>query len=437
MMMVKGNSMKVFKAYKRPLMGNLKLDGGKHGFSHDAPVAALADKGILTNVPNIIDSLTLMEVFRLLFEDVNYDVLRHEFEFSKPFSPREIYLDDKTLARSRSIFGMLPAILHRGHTLSLDGLPEGCSMGDRPTDWYFDVLTQFGVEIKHTEKRMLLTWSKRVAPTIQFEYPTMTGTVIAIAAASVTSGRTMIKNGSIEPSCLEEINCAKSMGVKFEGVLPELTIIGADNYDEVNWQVLHDRVHAATFLTAGLLSRGNVSVEADKNLGIPEFVNFLKMAGVKYVDEGNRIEVWFPEEKGFLDPVRIDTGSEPLFSSDWMAPLVLLLAARSKGKSIITDNVFPDRLQCLDNLRKIGLDNVTVEKTLINGRKALLATIEGNPDLRLDGGEVGTCTDLRGSTALALAALISDNDITIEDDFHLRRGYEDYEKSIAVLTGGQ
>lgn len=429
--------MKVFKAYNQPLMGNLKLDGGKHGFSHDAPVAALADRGKLTNVPNIIDSLTLMEVFRLLFENVNFDESRHEFEFSKPYSPREIYLDDKTLARSRSIFGMLPAILHRGHTLSLDGLPEGCSMGDRPTDWYFDVLTQFGVEITHTEDRMLLTWQNRIAPTIQFEYPTMTGTVIAIAAGSVTSGRTNIKNGSIEPSCLEEINCAKSMGVKFEGDLPELTIIGSDNYDEVNWQVLHDRVHAATFLTAGLLSGGNVSVEADKNIDIPEFINFLKQAGVRYVDEGNRIEVWFPDEKGYLDPVQIDTGSEPLFSSDWMAPLVLLLAVRSKGKSIITDNVFPDRLQCLDNLRQIGLNNVTVEKTTIDGRKALLATIDGNPELRLSGGSVGTCTDLRGSTAVALAALVSEKDVVMDDDFHLKRGYEDYEKSIAILAGGQ
>ena len=155
------------------------------------------------------------------------------------------------------------------------------------------------------------------------------------------------------------------------------------------------------------------------------------------MDEGNHIEVWFPSEKGYLAPVHINTGSEPLFSSDWMAPLVLLLATRSKGRSIITDNVFPDRLQCLDNLRKIGLNNVTVEKTIIDGRKALLATIDGNPHLKLKGGDVGMCTDLRGSTALALSALVSEDDITIEDDFHLRRGYENYEASIAKLTGGQ
>lgn len=429
--------MKVFKSYNRPLKGSLKLDGGKHGFSHDAPVAALADTGKLTNVPNIIDSVTLMEIFRLLFEDVSFNAATHELEFSKPFAPRIIYLDDKTLARSRSIFGMLPAILHRGHTLSLDGLPEGCSMGDRPTDWYFDVLTQFGVKIKHTKNRMVLTWQKRIAPEITFDYPTMTGTVIAIAAASVVEGQTTIHNASVEPSCFEEIACAKSMGVTFKGSLPNLTVVGAAKYSEVNWQVLHDRVHAATFLTAGLLSGGNVAVEAERNLDIPEFVNFLKQAGVKHVDEGNRIEVWFPVEKGYIEPVHIDTGSEPLFSSDWMAPLVLLLATRSKGKSIVTDNVFPDRLQCIDNLRKIGLNNVTVEKTSIDGRKALMATIEGNPTLRLTGREVGACTDLRGTTALALAALVSDEDIIIDNDFHLRRGYEDYEKSIAQLAGGE
>lgn len=429
--------MKAYKAYNHPLSGNLKLDGGKHGFSHDAPVAALADRGKLTNVPNIIDSTTLIDIFRLLFENVDFNEARHELAYSKPFAPKEIYLDDKTLARSRSIFGMLPAILHRGHKLSLDGLPEGCSMGDRPTDWYFNVLMQFGVEIEYTESNMILSWPKRIAPTIKFEYPTMTGTVIAIAAACVVEGETIIQNGSVEPSCLEEINCASSMGAVFTGQLPELRIIGAKRYNELEWQVLHDRVHAATFLTAGLLSRGNVSVSADKNLDIPEFVNFLKQAGVKYVDEGNRIEVWFPIERGYLNPVHIDTGSEPLFSSDWMAPLVLLLATRSRGRSIVTDNVFPDRLQCLDNLRKIGLNNVKVEKTIIDDRKALRATIDGEPNLMLKGGEVGTCTDLRGSTALALSALVSEKDIIIEDDFHLRRGYENYEKSIATLAGGQ
>lgn len=427
--------MKVYKAYDRPLYGNLRLDGGKHGFSHDAPVAALADEGRLTNVPNIIDSLTLMDVFRLLFEVVEYDAAEHVFTFSKPFAPREVYLDDKTLGRSRSIFGMLPAILHRGHTLSLDGLPEGCSMGDRPTDWYFDVLTQFGVEIQHTDTKMVLSWRNRTAPLIEFDYPTMTGTVIAIAAAAAVEGKTIIRNGSVEPSCLEEIDCAKSMGVKFEGQLPELTIIGSSQYEMVDWQILHDRVHAATFLTAGLLSGGNVSVSADKNLGIPEFVNFLRQAGVEYRDEGSRVEVWFPKNRGYLNPVHVDTGSEPLFSSDWMAPLVLLLATRSKGRSIVTDNVFPDRLQCLDNLRKIGLNNVTVEKTVIDGRKALRATIDGDPGLKLTGGRVGACSDLRGSTALALSALISVDDIIIDDDFHLRRGYENYEKSIAILSG--
>ena len=426
---------KTFKAYGRPLHGNLKLDGGKHGFSHDAPIAALADKGTMTNVPNIIDSQTLIGIFSLLFEKVDYNSDKHELTFSKPLAPKDIYLDDKTLSRSRSIFGMIPAILHRGHTLSLDGLPEGCSMGDRPTDWYFETLMKFGVEVEHTETNMVLSWQDRKAPTIEFDYPTMTGTVIAIAAASVVDGKTLIRNGSVEPSCLEEIDCATSMGVEFEGQLPDLAITGKTHHGSIDWQVLHDRVHAATFLTAGLLSGGNVSVSADKNIGIPEFVNFLKQAGVEYVDDGNRIEVWFPKDRGYLNPVHIDTGSEPLFSSDWMAPLVLLLATRSKGRSVVTDNVFPDRLQCLDNLSRIGLDNVTVERTIIGGRKALRATIDGNPNLRLRGGEVGTCADLRGATALAMAALVSENDIIIDNDFHLRRGYEDYEKRIASLAG--
>lgn len=421
-----------FQHINTPLEATLTLDGGKHGFSHDLPVAALADQGFLTNVPNITDSRTLIEALRIVFSSVTFDTANHTLSFSEPVAPRSIFLGNDLLNKSRSLFGFLPAILSHGHTIVMEGLPEGCQMGDRPTDWYFDVLKQFGVKIDASSKEITLTWTERIPADITFEYPTMTGTVIAIAAASATDGTSTISNGSIEPSCIEEIACAQSMGVIFQGELPELTIVGNPTLKTVNWEILHDRVHAATFLTAGLLTRGKVTVKANRNIDIPEFVKFAQEAGADVIDNGNSITVGFPAQ-GYLNPVTLHTGSEPLYSSDWMAPTVLLLATRAKGTSIVTDNVFPERLQCIENLKKIGLTNVSVEQTSIEGRKALKATIEGDPNLVLDGGNVGSCSDLRGSTTLAMAALVSNSDIYIENGFHLERGYEDYNKVINMM----
>lgn len=412
--------------------GVVKLSGGKHGFSHDIPVAALANKGVLYNVPNIIDATTLIEALRFIFEQVNYDAQTYTLEFSSPLSPRRIELSSELLSKSRSLFGFMPAILSHGHTLVMEGLPAGCDMGDRPNAWYFETLEKFGVEIDASPEEMLLTWKNRRPADIKFEYPTMTGTVIAIAAASAVNGVSTLSNASIEPSCIEELDCARSMGVEIEGFLPEIKISGKETLPSVEWHVLHDRVHACTYITAALMTRGKITVTADKNINVPRFVEFLRDAGVEVTDTGTGITAEFPK-RGYLNPVRVDTGSEPLFSSDWMAPVVLLLATRSKGKSIVTDNVFPDRLQCLENLKKLGLNNVKLTHTTIAGRRALHAEIDGRPDIILRGGNVGECPDLRGSTALALAALVAEGSVTMDNDFHLRRGYEDLSATLSEL----
>lgn len=415
-----------------PFNGTVVLDGGKHGFSHDVPVAALANEGTLLNVPNITDANTLIDMLKMVFKNVEYSAESHILNFLEPFEPRTIELSDELLSKSRSLFGCLPAILSHGHTVKMEGLPAGCNMGDRPTDWYFETLEKFGVKIQSSSDEILLTWEDRHPADITFEYPTMTGTVIAIAAASVVDGVTSLHSASVEPSCIEELNCVASMGIKIEGVLPEIKITGLASIPQVEWRVLHDRVHACTYLTAGLLTRGKVTVRADKNIDIPQFVKFLKDAGVTVEDRGTSITAEFPE-KGYLEPVRVDAGSEPLFSSDWIAPLTLLLATRSKGKSIITDNVFPDRLQCLENLKMLGMDNVKLSHTTINGRRALYAEIDGQPDKVLRGGDVGYCSDLRGSTALALVALVANEPVHLSNDFHLRRGYEDLPGTLKKL----
>ncbi len=416
----------------QPIEDTIKLSGGKHGFSHDIPVAALASEGVLYNVPNIIDATTLIEALRLIFEHVEYDKVNYILRFSKPLSPRRVELSSQLLSKSRSLFGFMPAILSHGHTLIMEGLPVGCDMGDRPNSWYFETLEKFGVKIDASPKEILLTWENRHPANIRFEYPTMTGTVIAIAAASAVEGTSSLNNASVEPSCIEELDCAASMGIEIEGFLPEIKITGKSYISRVEWHVLHDRVHACTYITAALLTRGKITVTADRNINVPRFVEFLRNAGVEVTDTGTSITVDFPK-RGYLNPVRIDTGSEPLFSSDWMAPIVLLLATRSKGKSIVTDNVFPDRLQCLDNLKRLGLNNVKLTHTTIAGRCALYAEIDGRPDMMLKSGNIGECPDLRGSTALALAALVADGPVTIDNDFHLRRGYEDLPATLEEL----
>lgn len=110
-----------------------------------------------------------------------------------------------------------------------------------------------------TDAGLRMRWRARKPGRITFSYPTMTGTVLAIAAAAACDGRSTISGASVEPSCDDQIDCLRRMGASVDHQPGEITIDGAGTYESVDWSVPHDRIHAVTYITAGLLVRGEVT----------------------------------------------------------------------------------------------------------------------------------------------------------------------------------
>ncbi|MGV9660785.1 hypothetical protein ACWDR5_28000 [Streptomyces koyangensis] len=408
-----------------PLHATVPLPGGKHAFAHSLACAALADEGNLQDVPDHVDARALRDALSLVFDHVAYDSHSRHLRFSAPRTARQVTLDEQLVSRSRSLFCLIPALLTRADEVRLAGAPQGCAIGSRPYDWYVAILRQFGVQTRYEEKTLVLTWADRRPALVEFAYPSMTGTVIAIAAAAAAPGRSVIRNASVEPSCDEQVACLRAMGVPVAGTLPELEITGGARCATVSWRVACDRIHAVTLLTAGLLTRGAVTVTSGGPLRVPRFVEFLRRAGAQVTDDGEALTAAFPTDRGRLDPVETAAGSEPLFSSDWVPFAALLLSLRSHGKSVLTDDVFLDRFQFTDNLRPHGLRGVRLGRGDRKGRATVIAEIDGAPAGVLTGGNLGHCPDIRGSAALLLAGLAADGPVVLENDFHLRRGYTD------------
>jgi UDP-N-acetylglucosamine 1-carboxyvinyltransferase len=415
-----------------PLRGELRLDGAKHAFAHSLACAALADEGHLTEVPDHVDARALREALALVFDDVEYRAETAELWFRKPRARDRVLVDADLVGRSRSLFCLLPALLIRAREVVLAGAPQGCQIGVRPTGWYVDTLARFGVVTDTVGDVTVLSWTDRRPADVTFDYPTMTGTVVAVAAAAAVAGTSTIRRASVEPSCGQQLACLRALGAGVGGELPDITVTGRDRYPVVKWRVAADRIHAVTFLTAGLLTRGEVTVTSGGPIDIPRFVEFLTGAGVRVQDRGNAITAGFPE-RGHLRPVRIDAGSEPLFSSDWVTFAALLLATRSAGESVLSDDVFPGRFQFVESLRPFGLTNVRTSDGSVRGRSAVFAHIDGDPRLRVAPGRYGPCPDIRGSAALLLAGLVADGPMQLVDDFHLRRGYGDLPGGLRTL----
>lgn len=422
----------LIEPHERPLSGTVRVDGGKHAFAHSLACAALSESGQLTDVPDHIDARALRTALSLGYRQVVYDARSRVLTFEEPLRVPRIIIGSELARQSRSLFCLLPALLSRAEEVVLESAPQGCHIGVRPSDWYLKVLAQFGVQSHMTEAATVLSWPSRHAADVRFSYPTMTGTVIAIAAAAVSPGTSTIGNASVEPSCLEQLTCLRKMGGRVEGELPAVRIDGSA-YEHIEWAIAPDRIHAVTYLTAGLLTRGAVTVTGSAPLRIPRFVEFLQRTGVEVSDSGDAISAAFPDA-GSLLPVEIEAGSEPLFSSDWVPFASLLLAVRGSGVSTISDDVFLRRFQFMDILTARGLGGVRLSWASRRGREAVFAEVR--PDMsRIRAGSLETCADIRGSAALVLAGLVADGPCVLEEDFHVRRGYTDLPGDLNALSG--
>jgi len=416
-----------------PLTGTLRLDGAKHAFAHSLACAAAADDIELHRVPAHLDAAALISTLELMFDEVRHDFSTGLLIARAPRRRPVITVDAALAARSRSIFGLLPALLHRAGQVVVEAPPAGCAIGRRPWNWYIETLSWFGVRHAEDAGRLVLSWPERRPAEVRFAYPSMTGTVVAVAAAALTPGTSLVVNGSVEPSVSEQTRCLTAMGGDVRGGTPTVEITGALAYDRCRWSVAPDRIHAVTYLTAGLLSRGEVTVEADQDIKIPQFIRFLEAAGADVRNTGKSVSAGLPSGDGELAPVDLSVGSEPAFSSDWGAFAMLLLAARSHGLSRLVDDVFLDRFQFARSLEPYGLLSPVLHRIKHRGRAATEAVVTGRPRLHLRGGTVRHCPDIRGSAALLLAGLLADGPWILDDDYQVRRGYAAIQNDLRQL----
>jgi UDP-N-acetylglucosamine 1-carboxyvinyltransferase len=110
----------------------------------------------------------------------------------------------------------------------------------------------------------------------------------------------------------------------------------------------------------------------------------------------------------------------PGFPTD-LQPQVTALLTLAKGTSIVTETVFENRFQYINELKRLGAE-VTVD-----GRTAVIEGVE-----KLTGAEV-TATDLRAGASLVIAALAAEGKTTISNIKYIDRGYEDIENKLRAL----
>nr|NIT52129.1 UDP-N-acetylglucosamine 1-carboxyvinyltransferase [candidate division Zixibacteria bacterium]NIW45025.1 UDP-N-acetylglucosamine 1-carboxyvinyltransferase [Gammaproteobacteria bacterium]NIX56246.1 UDP-N-acetylglucosamine 1-carboxyvinyltransferase [candidate division Zixibacteria bacterium] len=209
-----------------------------------------------------------------------------------------------------------------------------------------------------------------------------------------------------------------AMGANISGLgTKHITIEGSSELHPTEFTITPDRIETATFLTAGLITRGELTVTRCQPEHSHEVLAKLKEAGAKLSVELNSIHL---KSAGAIQPVDVTTAIYPGYPTDMQAQWIALMSV-ANGRSVITDMIYPDRFTHVPELRRLGADIVQKNNSaFVKG----VAKLKGAPVMS---------TDLRASASLVLSALAAEGVSDIHRVYHIDRGYERIEEKLKKL----
>ncbi len=400
-----------------PLHGEVLTSGAKNSA---LPILASTILGggecVITNVPRVVDVLTMGKLLRILGASVEHEGNRAVIKTDVIKSAQAPYDLVKTMRASVLVLG--PLVARWGEaTVSL---PGGCAIGSRPVNLHLAGLAKLGAEVS-IEHGYIKAKAKRLTGTrIYCDTPTVTGTENLMMAASLAQGTTVIENAAKEPEIVDLADFLTKRGARIAGAGTDVvTIEGVRELRGSDHEVIPDRIEAGTHLVAGAITKGSVSVNRCRPDHLDPLLNKLREAGVEVRVEKERVHLDATKTVR-LKGVDVRTLPFPGFPTDMQAQVAALLCV-AEGTSVVTETVFESRFMHVEELRRMGADiRVEGNRLVITGRE------------RLTGAPV-MASDLRASAGLVLAGLAAEGTTEVLRVYHLDRGYEQIEEKLRAL----
>ena len=318
----------------------------------------------------------------------------------------------------RASFWVIAPLLARMHEAKVS-LPGGCAIGTRPVDLLIMALEKFGVEIVIDAGYVVAKAPNGLlGASIEFPKVTVSGTHVALMAATLAKGTTTIGNAACEPEIVDVADCLNKMGAKITGAgTPTITIEGVAKLHGARHPVLPDRIETGTYAMAVAMTGGDVLLAGARPELLQSALDVLTQAGamVTPTNEGIRIA----RNGAGIRPVTVATAPFPGFPTDLQAQLMALMT-RAKGRSHITETIFENRFMHVQELARFGA------RIHLDGETA---TIDGTAALR---GAPVMATDLRASVSLVIAGLAAEGETMVNRVYHLDRGFERLEDKLSA-----
>ncbi|MGA7244741.1 MAG: UDP-N-acetylglucosamine 1-carboxyvinyltransferase [Terracidiphilus sp.] len=400
-----------------PLVGTVRISGAKNSALPCMAAAILTEEEvILENIPQVRDIETERKLLVAMGAEVELGTgtadHRTRINFRTLSNPEAKYEIVKTMRATSLVLG--PLVARAG--MARVAMPGGCAIGGRPIDLHIKGLEKMGATIAQEHGYLEARASKLKGAHIVFDKITVTGTEDLLMAAVLADGETLMENCAREPEVTDLAALLTAMGAKIEGAGTSIIRVhGVTSLKGAHYRINPDRIEAGTFLVAGAITAGDLTV-ADCN---PDHLGALI---AKLTEAGASVEVLGSDSvrvlsNGKLKAADISTEEYPGFPTDMQAQY-MALATQADGVSIVKENIFENRFMHVQELVRMGA-NIKVD--------GHTATVRGPAPLSA---AAVMCSDLRASASLVLAALVADGESILDRVYHMDRGYERIEQKL-------
>ena len=364
------------------------------------------DRCIIENIPEIRDVTTALEIITAMGARVRMlDRTTVEIDTTGIVCGSAPY----ELARSiRASYYILGAELGRfGMTTS--AFPGGCNFITRPIDLHIKGFEALGATVSIDEGSIhAFAKDGLKANSIYLDIESVGATINIILAAVKAEGLTIIDNAAREPHIVDLANFLNSCGANISGAGTDvIKIRGVKSLHGVSYVIIPDMIEAGTYMIAAAATHSVLTVANIIPKHLESITAKLEEMGVSVVEDDESVVV---DGRCSLSRIRLKALPYPGFPTD-MQPQMCVLLCLANGVSTITDSVWDNRFRYTGELARMGA-NITVEgktATVVGGKLRAAAV---------------KAVDLRAGAAMVIAGLAAEGETTIDDVYHIERGYE-------------
>lgn len=403
---------------KKPLKGAVDISGAKNAAVAIIPAALCVGKvHIIENLPKIEDVckyIAVLEGMGAKCQFLDDHTLRVD---ARKISPNIAMHEN--LKSMRASYYLIGALLGR-FKKAVVPMPGGCNFGSRPIDQHFKGFEALGATIVQEHGSIFVNADRLVGTKIYLDIASVGATINIMMAAIYAEGETILENCAKEPHIVDCANFLNMCGANIKGAgtgVLRITGVKPNEMKNCDYSIIPDQIEAGTYMIASGVTGGDVTVRRIIPKHMEALSAKLTEMGCKIISGDDWIRVKSTTQ---LKPTTVTTLYYPGFPTD-LQPQMTALLTQAEGTSYVTETVFENRFQYIDQLSRLGA------KVKIEGR---MAVIEGGS--RLTGAEV-TATDLRAGACLVVAALAAEGCTVISNVNYIDRGYENLEEKLTNL----